>query len=133
MIRRIVDALRRGLTDRAPERQFRPNELRREVVRAERLEKEARQEDAGVRASRLVPVEERGSRARVPTAPDASATTNRALTSVLTSRSGLRQAWVVKEVLGPPIALRGSQDEVKTMRLPDALEYLRSYSAASNL
>jgi hypothetical protein len=37
--------------------------------------------------------------------------TERALTSVLKSRSGLRQAWVLKEVLGPPVALRGPYDD----------------------
>jgi hypothetical protein len=46
----------------------------------------------------------------MPASPDAPATTEPALTSVLTSRSGLRQAWVLKEVLGPPVALRGPRD-----------------------
>ncbi len=47
----------------------------------------------------------------MPASPDAQATTERALTSALKSRSGLRQAWVLKEVLGPPVALRGPHDD----------------------
>jgi hypothetical protein len=111
MIRRILDALRRGLIDQAPERQYRPNELRREVVRAGRIQQDARQADAATRASRRAPEEERAPRERRPASPDAQATIERALISALTSRSGLRQAWVLKEVLGPPVALRGPRDD----------------------
>jgi hypothetical protein len=93
MIGRILDALRRSVAEQAPERQFRPNALRREVVRTGRLHQEARQADAAVHASRRAPEEERAPRARMPPAPDAQATTERALASVLQSRSGLRQAW----------------------------------------
>ncbi len=31
--------------------------------------------------------------------------------SALKSRSGLRQAWMLKEILGPPAALRGPHDD----------------------
>ena len=110
MIARILDALRRRAVEQGPERQYRPNELRREVVRAGRASQEARQTDAAARAARRAPEEERAPRERMPASPNAPATTERALTSVLTSRSGLRQAWVLKEVLGPPVALRGPLD-----------------------
>ena len=110
MIGRIFDVLRRRLAEQAPERQYRPNELRRDVVRTGRLPQEARQADAAARAARRAPEEERAPRERMPASPNAPATTERALASVLTSRSGLRQAWVLKEVLGPPVALRGPHD-----------------------
>ena len=110
MIGRILDALRRSRAEQRPERQYRPNELRREAVRTGRLHQEARQSDAAARASRRAPEEERAPRERMPASPDAQATTERALISALKSRSGLRQAWVLKEVLGPPVALRGPHD-----------------------
>jgi hypothetical protein len=111
MIRRILDALRRGLIEQAPERQFRPNELRRDVMRTGRVHQEARQADVAARASRRAPEEERAPRERMPASPDAQATTERALISALKSRSGLRQAWVLKEVLDPPVSLRGPHDD----------------------
>ena len=111
MIRRILDALRRGLIEQVPERQFRPNELRREAVRTGRLHQEARQADAAARALRPAPEEERVPPGRASTVPDALSTTERVLISALKSRSGLRQAWVLKEVLGLPVALRGPHDD----------------------
>ena len=110
MIGRIIDALQRRLVEQAPQRQYRPNELRREVVRTGRLHQEVRQTDATARGSRRAPEEEQAPRERRPASPDAQATTQRALISALKSRSGLRQAWVLKEVLGPPVALRGPHD-----------------------
>jgi hypothetical protein len=111
MIGRIFDVLRQRLAEQAPQRQYRPNELRREAVRTGRLHQEAPQADAAARASRRAPEEERAPRERMPASPDAQATTERALISALKSRSGLRQAWVLKEVLGPPVALRGPHDD----------------------
>ncbi len=111
MIGRIFDVLKQRLAEQAPERQYRPNELRREVVRTGRLNQDARQADVDARASRRAPEEERAPRERMPASPDAQATTERALISALKSRSGLRQAWVLKEVLGPPVALRGPRDD----------------------
>ncbi len=111
MIGRILDALRRSVAEQGSERQYRPNELRREIVRTGRLHQEARQADAVARASRRAPEEERAPRERMPASPDAPVTTERALVSALKSRSGLRQAWVLKEVLGPPVALRGPHDD----------------------
>jgi hypothetical protein len=43
--------------------------------------------------------------ASVPVAPDVTESSGR-LTTDLQSRSGLRRAMVLREVLGPPIALR---------------------------
>jgi hypothetical protein len=111
MIGRIFDALRRRVTEQGSERQERPNELRREAVRAGRLRQEAMQSDAAARASPRAREEERAPRERLPASPDAPVTTERALVSALKSRSGLRQAWVLKEVLGPPVALRGPHDD----------------------
>ena len=111
MMRRLRDALRRGRSTEPTHRQFRPNELRREVVRAGRIQQEARQSNAAARASRRPPEEEQAPRERMPASPDAQAKTERALISALKSRSGLRQAWVLKEVLGPPVALRGPRDD----------------------
>ncbi len=111
MIGRILDVLQRRVAEQAPERQYRPNELRREVVQAGRYYQEARQTDAAARASRRAPEEERVPRERMPASPDAPATTDRVLTGVLKSRSGQRQAWVLKELLGPPVALRGPHDD----------------------
>ena len=108
MIGRILDALRRRVAEQAPERQYRPNELRREVVRTGRLQQEARQTDAAVRRSPRAVEEERAPRERMPVLPEPSATTERALVTALQTRAGLRQAWLLKEVLGPPVALRGS-------------------------
>jgi hypothetical protein len=106
MIRRIRDALRRRVAGPAPEHQDRPNALRRDVVRAERLRREALQEEMSVRASRPTPEEQRIPRERAPTMSDAPAAIPNPLTRMLTSRSGLRQAWVLIEILGPPVALR---------------------------
>ena len=111
MIGRILDALRRSVTEQGPKRQDRPNELRREVVRAGRLRQEVMPADAVTRASPRAREEERAPRGRVLASPDTPATTKRALTSVLTTRSGLRQAWMLKEVLGPPVALRAPHDD----------------------
>jgi hypothetical protein len=111
MIGRILDAIRRRVAEQAPERHYRPNELRQEMVRTGRLHQEARQPDAAARASRRAPEEDRAPRERMPAPSDARATTERALISALKSRSGLRQAWVLKEVLGPPVALRGPHDD----------------------
>jgi hypothetical protein len=106
MMGRIRDALRRRVAGPAPERQDRPNALRRGVVRAERLRREAMQADAAARVAQPTSEEQRTPRERAPALPDAQAAIPNPLTRMLTSRSGLRQAWVGKEILGPPVALR---------------------------
>jgi len=106
VIRRALQALgrRRGETAERPPR---PNELRREALRTrataspqrilteERQERQERREPAAARAGR----------------PDGEPS----LVAALRSRSGLRQAWLVTEILGPPRALRGPH-----ARSPDA-------------
>ena len=89
---------------------LRPNELRLDVVGAERLRREALRADAIVNPPR-VPPEEPQSR-RAPTAETGPARRNAdpPLVAALRSRSGLRQAWLVKEILGPPRALRDPSD-----------------------
>ena len=106
MIRRLWDALRRRRAGQAAGRPLRPNELRRDVVRAERLRQEARQTDAAARAARLAHHEERAARERTPAPLAERAPAERALRNHLMSRSSLRRAWLLKEVLGPPVALR---------------------------
>ncbi len=111
MIRRLLDVLRRRPEEQAPARQVRPNELRRDVVQAERRRREAAQ--GAVRGSVLPSPgeEERAPRERVAPLPEARPRTERPLVRVLRSRSGLRAAWLATEVLGPPAALRGMRDD----------------------
>lgn len=102
MIGRILEALRMRSAGSAPVRQYRPNELRREGAGAGRQ----RQAEPPARASRQGPAGERPPRTQAPP-PDAKPATERPLTDALKTRSGLRQAWVLKEILGPPVGLRG--------------------------
>ena len=84
----------------------RPNELRRDVVRAERLRREATEKGGGSGQPRST--EEAGTRRAAPAAsPLPQARTAPHPTSGLRSRSGLRQALRLKEILGPPRSLRG--------------------------
>lgn len=112
MIRRIVDALRRAQDELDPARQIRPNELRRDVVQAERRRREAT--PGAARVSRFPPVseEERAPRKPPPALSEPQPVSPHALGAVLRSRSGLRAAWLAKEVLGPPPALRGMREDV---------------------
>lgn len=111
MIRRIVDALRRAQDELDPARQIRPNELRRDVVQAERRRREA---TPAARAGRFPPVseEERAPRKPPPALSEPQPVSQHALGAVLRSRSGLRAAWLAKEVLGPPPGLRGLRDDI---------------------
>ena len=112
MMRRLRQALLRDFSSPTPQRTLRPNELRREVVREERLRREARQIDP--LANRQGPsLEEQ--RARPPSSPVLPAVRARAASphvSALRTQSGLRQAWLLKEILGPPLALRGPHHDV---------------------
>ena len=106
MIGRALDTLRQVVGEPA-ERPSRPNELRRDAARAERLRRETlRVEPAADRPRR--PPEER----REPGGPEIPGRGGRPdedarPLAALTSRSGLRQAWLLTEILGPPRALRG--------------------------
>ena len=104
MIGRALDTLRRQVGE-AAERPPRPNELRRDVVRTERLRRESLRGHAASDQPRHPP-EDR----REPRGPDDAARAGRPNEdprplAALTSRSGLRQAWLLTEILGPPRAL----------------------------
>ena len=109
MIRRFLDALNRQMATQMPDRQFRPNELSREAVRAERLRRETRQARAPQQAA-PAPVEAQAGRARP--APNLAPQRDAAsLASSLRSRSELRRALLLKEILGRPAALRRHRDD----------------------
>jgi hypothetical protein len=109
MMPRLRDALRHGRSAEPTHRQYRPNELRLDVVRAERLRREAqRVEPAASRPARsLEELQERRPQDSVP-APAARSPQISKQFAALKTRSGLRQAWLLKEILGPPLGLRGS-------------------------
>ena len=105
MIGRALDALRPpagGPAERPP----RPNELRREAVRAERLRREALRGEAATSQPQSLPEERRGPPAPPAAVPPAGRDGEPRLVAALATRSGLRQAWLLKEILGPPRALR---------------------------
>ena len=107
-MQRLRDALRQGHSAEPTHRQYRPNELRLDVVRAERLRREVqRAEPAASRPARsLEELQERRPHDSVP-APAARSRPVPSQIAALKTRSGLRQAWLLKEILGPPLALRG--------------------------
>ena len=109
MIQRILDALRRR-GEQEPARPLRPNELRRDVVQAERRRREA---TPAARVGRFPPVseEERAPRKPPPAQLESPPVSQHALGAVLRTRTGLRTAWLAKEVLGPPPGLRGMRDD----------------------
>ena len=105
MIGRALEALRRragGPTERPP----RTNELRREAVRAERLRREALRGEAATSQPPSPPEERRGPPAPPAAVPPAGRDGEPRLVAALGTRAGLRQAWLLKEILGPPRALR---------------------------
>jgi hypothetical protein len=113
MMQRLLDALRRGRSSEPPRRQYRPNELRLDTVRAERLRRDARRAEPAARQPVRSPEElqERGPRDPLP-APATQPRSAPKQIAALKTRSGLRQAWLLKEILGPPLALRDpSNDE----------------------
>ncbi len=107
MIGRIFDALQRRLAEQAPQRQYRPNELRLDTVRAERLRREARRAEPAARQPQrsLEELQDRGTREPLPTSAAQPRPVPKPI-GALKTRSGLRQAWLLKEILGPPLALR---------------------------
>ena len=109
MMQRLRDALRRGRSSEPPHRQYRPNELRLDVVRAERLRREAGRTEPVVsrpaRSLEELQVQERGPREPLPT-PAVQSRPVPSQIAALKTRSCLRQAWLLKEILGPPLALR---------------------------
>lgn len=109
MMRRLSDVLRRRWGSQAQPPPMRPNELRRDVVHTERQRREARRTPAAVPR---VPLDEATApRQRPPLAAAQPVAAVNPVKRALQTRSGLRQAWVLAEVLGPPVALRGSRHE----------------------
>ena len=110
MMQRLRDALLRDFSGQPPHRPLRPNELRQEVVREERLRRETRRTDPlAIRQGRSL--EEQRARPASPSVPPvAPARAASRHVSALRTRSGLRQAWLLKEILGPPVALREPYD-----------------------
>ena len=109
-MQRLRDAIRHGSAAEPPHRQYRPNELRLDVVRAERLRREARRAEpaAGPPGRSLEELGERRPQAPLP-APAARSRPAPQQIAALKTRSGLRQAWLLKEILSPPLGLRDLQ------------------------
>jgi hypothetical protein len=112
MIQRLRDALHPGQSAEQPYRQYRPNELRLDVVRAERLRRDARRaEPAADQPGRsLEELRERRPQEPLP-APAARSRPAPQRIAALKTRSGLRQAWLLKEILSRPLALRDRYDD----------------------
>ena len=107
MIRRFFAALRRGTAEQGPPHPPRPNELTREMVRAERLRREMREP---LRQTAPQPGTERAQRTPVRVPPAPAVPSAPPLTAALKSRSNVRQALLLKEILGPPAGLRWPRD-----------------------
>jgi hypothetical protein len=107
MMQWLREALGRGRSAEPPNRQFRPNELRLDTVRSERLRREARRTEPVVVPPGRSQEELRERRPQEPLpAPAARSRLASQQFAALKTRSGLRQAWLLKEILGPPLALR---------------------------
>jgi hypothetical protein len=112
MMQRLRDALRQGRSAEPPSHQFRPNELRLDVVRAERLRREARRTEpaVGPPGGSLEELQARRPPEPLP-APAARSLPVRQPIAALKTRSGVRQAWLLKEILSPPLALRDRYED----------------------
>ena len=112
MMQWLREALSRGRSAEPPNRQYRPNELRLDVVRAERLRRETRRSEPAVVPPERSLEELRERRPPEPLpAPAARSHPASLQFAALKTRSGLRQAWLLKEILSPPLALRGRYDD----------------------
>ena len=111
MMQRLRDALQREFIDQSLDRQFRPNELSRDVVRAERLRRESHRVEPVPTRPQPAAEEQRARRAESSMAPAVPARRVPSHVSALRTRSGLRQAWLLKEILSPPMALRDRYDD----------------------
>jgi hypothetical protein len=100
MMRRL-----RELFQRAQSPQFRPNELRLDIARAERLRRESLRGDIRLTAGS----EERPTRREPPIAAPVVDSLPASRVPGLRSRAGLRRAMLLKEILEPPLALRDAQ------------------------
>jgi hypothetical protein len=127
MVGRLLDTLR-GLSGGATEPAPRPNELRREEVRAARLRREALNARTSPGRPPRLPEDHLGPRApgigtstststTVSTSnaePSGSRPRSSPLGPALASRGALRRAWLVKEVLGPPRGFRPIDRELES-------------------
>ena len=112
MGRRLTDTLR-SLSSGAGEPPRRPNELRREEVRAARLRREALQSRTPPIRPAPAPAPSSEERAAPRPPSIAASPASHPLVTALASRGALRQAWLVKEILGPPRALRPIERELE--------------------
>jgi hypothetical protein len=105
MMQRLRDALRRSRSVEPPHRQYRPNELRLDTVRADRLRRDALRAEPAASQPGRSPEEPQVRRRPETPAVAQSRPAPRQITSLKT-RSGLRQGWLLKEILDLPVALR---------------------------
>ena len=110
----MIERLRRGLRREpmpATTQPLRPNQLSQEAARAERLRREAlRAEPIGKLSERSH--EELPERPEpVETPPPGPRVTDPWPVQALASRSAVRRAWLLMEILGPPRALRSRSED----------------------
>jgi hypothetical protein len=119
MMQRLRGALRRERSAAPPERQYRPNELRLDLVRAERLRREARRAEplssVPARSLEELQVQEPGPQESPISSPANRPRPVARQFAALKTRSGLRQAWLLKEILGPPLALRDPYNDDRAL------------------
>jgi hypothetical protein len=115
MMQRLRGALRGEHSGEPPGRQYRPNELRLDLVRAERLRREARHAEPlssqSARSLEELQVPEPEPRETAVANPATQQRRGASQIAVLKTRTGLRQAWLLREILGPPLALRDRYDD----------------------
>src|ERR671913_1123990 len=103
MMQRLRDALRRSRSVEPPHRQYRPNELRLDTVRADRLRRDALRAEPAASQPGRSPEELQVRRPReTPAAAAAHMRPAPRQIASLKTRSGLRQAWLLKEILDVP-------------------------------
>ena len=88
-----------------PGQPTRPNQLLPEVVRAERLRREALQREAAAQDGERPRSQKRPAPESRPL-PRAPAGASQNLLAALRSREGLQQAFLIHEILGPPVGMR---------------------------
>jgi hypothetical protein len=109
MIERLRHALRREtMSSSAPP--SRPNQLSLEAARAERLRRES-ERGAQIRSVPERPPEEPWERQELMTATTRPRERKSWPVSARSSRSDMRRAWLLKEILGPPRALRSPNED----------------------
>lgn len=105
MVGRMLDALRGG-SGSDVERPLRPNQLRRDQARVDRLRREQAFAARPAPTRQRRPPDSQPAPAALPDAPPGAPGRRHPLAAALASRAGLRQAMLLTEILGPPKALR---------------------------